>query len=393
MAAYGVRRLYYITHTSNVHSILRAGILSHAEAEKQQIGATRIHDKQIVTSRRGRTTPDGTPLWRFANLYFQARNPMLYRVTCEHPDAIAVIAVRPDVLELPGVCISDGNAASPRSAIWPRGDAIEHLPRILRDTVERKWWSQIDSSKRRIMAECLVPTLVAPEHIQTIYVPSAEVKEQLESVDGLGQGPVRVPVVPEPEMFFQPALTQELTPHLSLIEGDMFFSRLQTLTISVNCVGVMGKGLASRAKYQFPDVYVYYQDLCRARKLTMGRPHLYKREEPFDLPLTDERSGLFGTRETWFLLFPTKNHWRERSDLAGIEKGLAWVCDRCEAEGMESLAVPALGCGLGRLTWEDVGPLMCRYLSRLRIPVRVYLPAERAVAPEHLAPEFLLPES
>ena len=50
--------------------------------------------------------------------------------------------------------------------------------------------------------------------------------------------------------------------NLTLVKGDMFFSGLQTLTVSVNTKGVMGRGLASRAKYQFPDVYIYYQDSC-----------------------------------------------------------------------------------------------------------------------------------
>ena len=52
----------------------------------------------------------------------------------------------------------------------------------------------------------------------------------------------------------------------------MFFSKMQTLTISVNIVGVMGKGIASRARYQFPDVFVYYQDLCKRKELKMGTP-------------------------------------------------------------------------------------------------------------------------
>ena len=79
-------------------------------------------------------------------------------------------------------------------------------------------------------------------------------------------------------MFFHPLVVSYLTPKLYLAEGDLFFSRRQTITISVNTVGVMGKGLASRAKYQFPGVYVFYQDLCRNRKFTMGRLQLYLTE-------------------------------------------------------------------------------------------------------------------
>ncbi len=60
-------------------------------------------------------------------------------------------------------------------------------------------------------------------------------------------------------MFFLPSRLIEITSQLSITDGDMFFLRMQTLTISVNCMGIMGKGLASHAKWQFPDVYVQYQ--------------------------------------------------------------------------------------------------------------------------------------
>lgn len=66
-------------------------------------------------------------------------------------------------------------------------------------------------------------------------------------------------VICKPNTFFQPSKVIPLLSNLSLLEGDMFFSRAQTLTISVNTVSVMGKGVASRAKWQFSDVYVNYQ--------------------------------------------------------------------------------------------------------------------------------------
>ena len=111
-------------------------------------------------------------------------------------------------------------------------------------------------------------------------------------------------IVPEPSIFFRPNRKIELTDNLRLVKGDMFFSRLQTLTISVNCLGVMGKGLASRAKYQFPHVYVYYQDLCKQKKLHLGRPYLYKGELSLDYQLADEPSSLEnGVTGTCFLLF------------------------------------------------------------------------------------------
>ncbi|MGC8926721.1 MAG: macro domain-containing protein [Myxococcota bacterium] len=171
----------------------------------------------------------------------------------------------------------------------------------------------------------------------------------------------------------------------------MFFSRMQTLTISVNTIGVMGKGLALRAKYQFPDVYVKYQDLCKDKILRMGKPYLYKREGSLDFILTDEAEKLTNLNlQTWFLLFPTKTDWRKIADLKGIEEGLKWLVAQYKAEGIKSLAIPALGCGLGWLPWGIVGPILCTYLSQLDIPVSLYLPIERKVPEEQLKLDFLI---
>ena len=174
----------------------------------------------------------------------------------------------------------------------------------------------------------------------------------------------------------------------------MFLSDLQTFTISVNTVGVMGKGLASRAKYQFPDVYVRYQQLCRQKKIKMGVPYLVKREENYEKTLMEETSSAVtenGAR--WLLLFPTKNHWREKSPYEGIERGLQWLVQNYKNQGIQSLALPALGCGLGGLSWKDIGPLMCKYLHQMEIKSSIYLPLGSSIPKEWLEPEFLLPKN
>ena len=171
----------------------------------------------------------------------------------------------------------------------------------------------------------------------------------------------------------------------------MFFSRMQTLTVSVNLQGIMGKGLASRAKYQFPDVYVFYQDACRSRRITATKPCLYKREASLDEELADLPGPLSTPNAAkWFLLFATKRKWRENSRLDDIEGGLAWFREHFEAEGVKSLAVPALGCGLGGLTWAEVGPLMCRFLHGIGIEVQIYLPRERTIDRKYLSEDHLL---
>ncbi len=165
----------------------------------------------------------------------------------------------------------------------------------------------------------------------------------------------------------------QVTDTLAIVDGDILSSNMQTLTVPVNTVGVMGKGLALQVKLQYPDVYAKYQWACRQGLLAMGKPYLYKPK---------------ANSVRWFLLFPTKRHWREGANLVGIEEGLRWLLANYKALGITSLAVPALGAGLGRLPWKSVGPLMCRYLAKLDIPVALYLPWEK-----HTPPELLLCEA
>lgn len=383
------RGLFYITHVDNLGSILERGILSHERMDREQIPFTHIYDENIVAGRRDRKTPNGESLWSFANLYFQPRNAMLYRVLLERSsEEIAILCVRPDIQNRKDIYIAVGGAGSPRSPILPRDSGLKALPKIKR-FIDREWWSEVDDSKRMSMAECLVPDSVSPDFIISVYVANNGVRQKLlrdiRQVDD-------IKIIADPYTFFEPKLQSQLTEHLSLVKGDMFFSRMHTLTISVNCVGVMGKGVASRAKYLFPSAYVYYQDLCRSRKLQLGKPYLYKRENSVEIQLADEPFSLRqANSETWYLLFPTKHHWRNRADLTGIRQGLQWIQENYQKEGIQSLALPALGCGLGWLEWQEVGPVLCQYLSVLNIPVQVYLPTEKDVHEQYQTKEFLLP--
>jgi len=378
--------LFYITHIENIPSMLQNGILSHDQIAQQRLEHTPIYDSGIVSSRKEKIINEES-LWYYANLYFQPRNPMLYRVIMEKsPDCIAVVAVDKKILGTPDAYITDGNAASGPTKFYPNSEfkTIErHIDRI----TSLQWWTESDATKRQIMAECLVPERIPPEYIRAIYVSRHDLADKIRNSVTSG-----ISVIPEPSMFFQPVRKIDLTDNLSLVEGDLFFSRMQTLTVSVNCIGVMGRGLASRAKYQFPDVYVHYQDQCKRKTLRMGKPVLYKREGPYHEQIADDPSSLGVKTDTWFLHFATKQHWRDSSDIAGIEKGLRWILDNYESSGIESLAIPALGCGLGRLSWKDVGPMLCKYMSKLHIPVWVYLPAERQISDGLLTPEFLLGE-
>ncbi len=386
-----IKGLYFITHVDNVPSILAKGVLSHGAVEREQVPYTPIYDSEIVQNRKQKRTPSGQSLWEFANLYFQPRNPMLYRVICEKDrHSLAIISIRPDVMNLAGVLVTDGNAANQPTEFFHVAEGLTQIEKQW-SVIQSDWWRTDDGSKRKIMAECLVPDRVFTDFVNTIYVVDHKAADQLRQKSGLGN----TPIVPEPHMFFQPRRRWRVGSNISLVDGDMFFSDMHTLTVSVNLRGVMGKGLASRAKYQFPDVYVTYQDACRSRKLTATKPFLYKREASLDDELAEASSQRLRTPNAakWFLLFATKRHWRDRSRIEDIDAGLNWLLDNYQQEGVRSLALPALGCGLGGLEWSDVGPVMCRYLSRMKIDTAIYLPREREIDAKYLGQEYLLSET
>jgi len=144
---------------------------------------------------------------------------------------------------------------------------------------------------------------------------------------------------------------------ISVIIGDIFASEAQTLVNTVNCVGVMGKGIALGFRERFPEMYDDYIARCQRREVRLGEPYLFRRLTP-----------------PWVLNFPTKDHWRSVSRLADIVAGLKYL-EHCWRDwDIKSLAVPPLGCGHGQLEWRVVGPTLYRHLARLEIPVELYAP-------------------
>jgi O-acetyl-ADP-ribose deacetylase (regulator of RNase III) len=132
---------------------------------------------------------------------------------------------------------------------------------------------------------------------------------------------------------------------------------MQTLTNPVNCIGVMGAGLARQFKQRFPTMFVEYAERCRRGLVRLGEPYLYK--TPDTLP--------------WILNFPTKHNWKDLSEKESIVTGLRHLAQHYEAWGVTSLAVPSLGCGLGGLSWKEIEPILTQHLAQMRIPVELYV--------------------
>ena len=386
------RHFYYITHIDNLKSILENGILSRNQIKdenniwvklKLAKGIKSIYAKDIVQIRKNKKFKDRS-LWEYANLYFQVRNPMLYRVIREFgAKNIIILQINSDVIKGNDIGITDGNAASSETQFFE--DINKGLNVLDSEQFKKKYWNESD--KRKLMAELLVYDRISSDKIIGIYVANEKVAQKVRQSMTIGG----LNIIPNSDMFFLPEYQKRISDNITLAKGDMFFSKMQTFTISVNTVGIMGKGLASRAKNQFPDVYVRYQDLCRQKKLRMGIPSLYKREDNFIRTLLEDTKSITtenGNR--WFLMFPTKNHWKENSPIEGIEKGLQWLLNNYKDLKVESIALPSLGCGLGGLDWKDVGPLMCKYLVQMDIQSCIYLPIEKQIPPEQLESQVLL---
>lgn len=148
---------------------------------------------------------------------------------------------------------------------------------------------------------------------------------------------------------------------MQILVGDIFNSNAQTLINTVNCVGIMGKGIAAEFKKRYPEMFDDYAARCKKGEVKPGIPYLYK------------SSSLFAM-EPQVINFPTKSDWRAASRVEDIEKGLKILVSKYKEWGVESIAVPPLGCGNGQLLWETVGPLIYNYLSKLNIPVKMYAP-------------------
>ena len=374
-----IKSLYYITHIDNLPSILDRGILSRANVEALNLSPTSVANRNIISKREDKFTSSGKSLWDYANVYFQPRNPILFSLLQSMNLAdLAVVGVSNKILQEQDVLITDGNAAADLTQFYSQPQGLTVIQEQW-EIIQSDWWIEVPGAKhkiapgarRKIMAECLVPNRVKPEYIDSIFVANDTAKDRVKRLINNSQ----IAVVIEPYMFFQPY--PQIGDNISLIRGDMFLSKMQTLTITVNLQGTMGKGLALLAKRKFPDVDEVYQKACRAKTVRVGCPYLYKREALFD--------------HKWFLLFATKRHWRENSRLEYIESGLDWVKSNLKDEGIQSLAMPALGCGLGGLDWADVGPMMCRYLHEMGIPVEIYLPHEGEIDFQYLEESYLLP--
>lgn len=143
-------------------------------------------------------------------------------------------------------------------------------------------------------------------------------------------------------------------------KGNLLDSNSEALVNTVNTVGVMGKGIALQFKNRFPNNYNIYRDACRTGSLRTGQV------------LVVQEGDLLNQRT--IINFPTKAHWKNKSEYSYIETGLIALKSAIEKHQINSIAIPPLGCGNGGLDWGVVKIMIEEKLNDLPIDICIYEP-------------------
>lgn len=180
-----VKELHFITSIANLESILRRGILSHDGVSK--IDHKSVASEDVQDRRRGKSVPRGGRLHSYANVYFHARNPMMYFLTHNGHDDLAVIRVSDAVLDLPDTVLTDGNAASAGTRFYPSPDGLASLnPKLIfaKSWTDENYWPD-QEKKRARNAEVLVPSLISSTYIKGCYVDTRTKRAWCQEFDNL----------------------------------------------------------------------------------------------------------------------------------------------------------------------------------------------------------------
>jgi len=169
-------------------------------------------------------------------------------------------------------------------------------------------------------------------------------------------------------------LTVEAMKNIHIRHGDLLQVPAEALVNTVNCVGVMGKGIALQFERTFPEIARPYKEACQAGSLRPGGLLVVELQPTLEraLPLA-------------IVNFATKDHWRGNSKIEWIEDGLARLVEETRRRGWRSIAVPPLGCGNGGLKWSEVCPLIEAAFEALPEVVVSLHPPEGAPEAEAMA--------
>lgn len=148
---------------------------------------------------------------------------------------------------------------------------------------------------------------------------------------------------------------------LEFVKGDFFDFDADIRVNTVNCVGVMGAGVALAFKRKYPEMFKEYVRQCKEKEIAPGKPSVWKQGDMFSKGIE-------------IINFPTKNHWRNPSEYEYIESGLIWLSNYLEDKEGLTITLPALGCGHGGLDWGKVKQLILKYLEGTSNRILVFEP-------------------
>ena len=148
---------------------------------------------------------------------------------------------------------------------------------------------------------------------------------------------------------------------ITYTQGNLLDAEVEVLVNAVNTVGVMGKGIALMFKQRFPKNMQEYAAACKAGHVQTGKMFVTRTEAT--------------TGAAWIVNFPTKQHWRDYSQMEWIETGLIDLRRFIVDNNIKSIAIPPLGAGLGGLRWQDVKPRIVQALEDLSdVDIVIYEP-------------------
>jgi O-acetyl-ADP-ribose deacetylase (regulator of RNase III) len=148
---------------------------------------------------------------------------------------------------------------------------------------------------------------------------------------------------------------------IELAHGDILLADTEALVNTVNCVGVMGRGIALQFRKAYPANFKLYEAACEREEVRPGKMLVFE-------------TGLL-TGPKYIINFPTQRHWKGKSRMEDIDAGLPALVHEIQKRGIRSVAVPPLGCGLGGLDWDQVRPkIMCAFEELPQVKVVLFEP-------------------
>ncbi|OZG73090.1 hypothetical protein BTA51_11370 [Hahella sp. CCB-MM4] len=157
---------------------------------------------------------------------------------------------------------------------------------------------------------------------------------------------------------------------IKFVSGDFFNFDADIMVNTVNCVGVMGAGVALAFKKRYPEMFADYVEKCKAKQIRPGRPATWVQKDMI-------------SKEIEIINFPTKDDWKKPSKYSYIEEGLQWLSLYLEDKQGKKVTLPALGCGHGGLEWSKVREMILSKLENSVAEIYVFEPSDSVKAAKH----------